>query len=72
MLFERYDVTFESIELEDKARSLEGLLGKKGSRCMDSVPTGTVEWNGGMNWTGMEWNDQRNVALLWACPTFDP
>ena len=24
-----YDVTFESIELEDKARLFEGLLGKK-------------------------------------------
>ena len=28
--------------------------------------TGTVEWNGGMDWTGlewngMEWNDQRNA-----------
>ena len=32
--------------------------------------TGTVEWNGGMDWTGMEWNDQRNVALSWASPTF--
>ena len=21
-----------------------------------SVWTGTVEWNGGMDWTGMEWN----------------
>ena len=29
VLFERHDVTFESIELKDKARSLEGLLGKK-------------------------------------------
>ena len=30
--------------------------------------TGMVEWNGGMDWTGlewngMEWNDQRNVGL---------
>ena len=28
--------------------------------------TGTVEWNGGMDWTGMEWNDRMLIYRAWS------
>ena len=34
--------------------------------------TGTVEWNGGMDWTGLEWNGMAGgMSTSVVCLTFD-